>query len=434
MIIPQQLTLSEIQRSFQSLQSILSPFESSPYNLAGRRIGGAGKAVDDFDYVTKFDVMQLLSKASSSTAKASKPATTALRLNGAVRIGVFATRGAATAHIQQLFSASDMGDVIWISDGISWKWSAGIYSDVLANRPGSLAAADAGFRFLATDTAQHFRWTGTAWVEEYQINDAVTNAATSILNLVHRSSGAPAAGYGASLAYQLDSSTNVLRTAGLLDIDWSASTNTAESADFVVRLMNGGTAAAEKFRVTGAGNLKAVGKITVYNNTAPLNGQILIGNTIGGRFDAATLTGTADQVIVTNAAGTVTLSLPQDVDTSATPVFAGLTLNPTAAGLTVNGANSFNAITSNPGSNAYGLAVVSSGTTGQSFGIGVTAGTNSSDQALLIQNAASAKLFEIRGDGALFIGTSQGASGTFKSADATPKTVTVTNGIITSIV
>lgn len=67
-------------------------------------------------------------------------------------------------------------------------------------------------------------------------------------------------------------------------------------------------------------------KLTKYNNVAPANGQLLIGNTAGGTWDAATITGTANQVTVTNGAGTITLSAPQDIHTGATPQFARLGL------------------------------------------------------------------------------------------------------------
>lgn len=67
-------------------------------------------------------------------------------------------------------------------------------------------------------------------------------------------------------------------------------------------------------------------KLTKYNNAAPANGQLLIGNTAGGTYDVATLTGTANQVTVTNGAGSITLSTPQDIHTGATPQFARLGL------------------------------------------------------------------------------------------------------------
>jgi hypothetical protein len=56
-----------------------------------------------------------------------------------------------------------------------------------------------------------------------------------------------------------------------------------------------------QFAVGTAGTIKA------YNNAAPLDGQLLIGNTAGVSFDAATLTaGTG--ISITNGAGTITIA------------------------------------------------------------------------------------------------------------------------------
>ncbi|TAL64911.1 MAG: hypothetical protein EPN88_10340, partial [Bacteroidetes bacterium] len=63
-----------------------------------------------------------------------------------------------------------------------------------------------------------------------------------------------------------------------------------------------------------------------------VNGELLIGNTIGNTLTKTTLTGTLNQVNVTNGNGSITLSTPQDIHTGAAPTFLGLTLS----GLTVN--------------------------------------------------------------------------------------------------
>lgn len=49
------------------------------------------------------------------------------------------------------------------------------------------------------------------------------------------------------------------------------------------------------------------GKITKYNNVAPTDGQVLIGNTAGARFDAATLTA-GSGVTITPGAGSITIA------------------------------------------------------------------------------------------------------------------------------
>jgi hypothetical protein len=62
--------------------------------------------------------------------------------------------------------------------------------------------------------------------------------------------------------------------------------------------------------------------------------------------------------------------------------------------------------------------------------VGVDNGTT--NYTLKIHNLAGTNLLSVRNDGALFTGSLQGATGTFTSNDG--KTVTVTNGLITSIV
>ena len=54
-------------------------------------------------------------------------------------------------------------------------------------------------------------------------------------------------------------------------------------------------------------NMRMIGKIADYNDAAPTDGQVLIGNTAGGTFDAATLTAGAG-ISITNGAGVITVA------------------------------------------------------------------------------------------------------------------------------
>lgn len=65
----------------------------------------------------------------------------------------------------------------------------------------------------------------------------------------------------------------------------------------------------ETFSVGSSADLTitALGKLSQYANSSPINGQLLIGNTSGGTFDAATLTpGTG--VSITNSGGSITIN------------------------------------------------------------------------------------------------------------------------------
>jgi hypothetical protein len=54
--------------------------------------------------------------------------------------------------------------VVYIDDAGTWVFAAGMYEDVLANRPVDLTVVDEGFLFLATDTGVLYAWNGTALV------------------------------------------------------------------------------------------------------------------------------------------------------------------------------------------------------------------------------------------------------------------------------
>ena len=54
-------------------------------------------------------------------------------------------------------------------------------------------------------------------------------------------------------------------------------------------------------------NMRMVGKLEEYNDTAPADGQVLIGNTAGGTFDAATLTA-GDGISITDGAGSIEIA------------------------------------------------------------------------------------------------------------------------------
>lgn len=84
--------------------------------------------------------------------------------------------------------------------------------------------------------------------------------------------------------------------------------------------------------VATSGTLSLLSKLRTYNNAAPTDGQLLIGDTAEGAFDAATITGTANQVSVANGPGSVTLSLPQSIATTSGVTFGNVTDSALTAG------------------------------------------------------------------------------------------------------
>jgi hypothetical protein len=99
------------------------------------------------------------------------------------------------------------------------------------------------------------------------------------------------------------------------------------------------------------------------------------------------------------------------------------------ARLQVNGRSTFTGISgetiSATGvSNEWVQRNVGSLTTGQSFGMTINAGTNSSDVSFNVSNAASTIIyFRVRGDGASTFSSSVTATSFFESSDATLKTL-----------
>ncbi len=136
-----------------------------------------------------------------------------------------------------------------------WTYVAGVMTATGATRPSGLGTDDAGFRFLATETAVHSRWSGSAWIEEIEVTDASTATALILLNMIHRSSGTPGAGFGASLRYQLENAAHALKDAGIVSVVWTDATAASEDADVIVKNMVAG-ASTETLRVLNTGILQ----------------------------------------------------------------------------------------------------------------------------------------------------------------------------------
>lgn len=113
--------------------------------------------------------------------------------------------------------------------------------------------------------------------------------------------------------FTVDANGNTL-VAGTLDVtgatninDTTSSTNTTSGA----LIVDGGVGIAENLNVGGTfgltGAFSLTDKITLYNNAEPSDGQLLIGNTSTGVFDAAVLT-EGEGIDITNAGGSITIS------------------------------------------------------------------------------------------------------------------------------
>ena len=78
-------------------------------------------------------------------------------------------------------------------------------------------------------------------------------------------------------------------------------------------------------------SMRMIGKIGDYNDTAPADGQVLIGNTGGATFDSATLTA-GSGISITNGAGAITIasSITQSTGANPTATVSGSVVNGSA--------------------------------------------------------------------------------------------------------
>lgn len=192
--------------------------------------------------------------------------------------------------------------LLYFSDGSTWKYIAGTYRNTVANKPSSggatawsaitnyvtgdlasrlgvdyycilaslnnqppngtywyaipaLTADDAGIRFQATDTTQRYVWTGSAWVEDYELTDAATVSITTMLRLVHKSSGAAGVGYGSRVLSDLQDSAGNQENGSAVDTEWTTATNGAETSKLSILLRTAGAALAKVISFFGNGNV-----------------------------------------------------------------------------------------------------------------------------------------------------------------------------------
>jgi hypothetical protein len=86
---------------------------------------------------------------------------------------------------------------------------------------------------------------------------AATNAVTNIVTIGHDTSGTAAAGFGAGLLYQLESSTTAAQSAARIQALWYEATHATRKADLVLTAYD--TAEREGLRIRGNGSAPAIG-------------------------------------------------------------------------------------------------------------------------------------------------------------------------------
>jgi hypothetical protein len=136
------------------------------------------------------------------------------------------------------------------ADGASLGTSGNEWSD--------LYLADSSVIYLGNDqdvTISHISDTGIA----LEATSDSTNSVKELMNLTHTTTGTPAAGIGTDIAFTVETSSNNNEKGMILETVTTDVTSGQEDFDFVVKLMENGSSAAEKLRLTSAGNLTISG-------------------------------------------------------------------------------------------------------------------------------------------------------------------------------
>lgn len=99
--------------------------------------------------------------------------------------------------------------------------------------------------------------------------------------------------------------TGNVESDGTLGADGDFRIGSAGANNFTIAAASGNTSIAGTLDITGVTSF--TNKIDLYNNAAPTDGQLLIGHTSNGTFEAATLTEGSNGVTITNAGGSITI-------------------------------------------------------------------------------------------------------------------------------
>jgi len=144
------------------------------------------------------------------------------------------------------------------------------------------------------------------------IDDANNTFVSYPLNLRHTTSGTPANGMGTGIRFVAESANNVNKIGMSVDAVSTDVTSATEDFDFVVRLMDDGNLAAERFRVSSVGDGTLVGNLAVNGGTITTNAAISnIVNTTATRVNFA---GAATRVEIGAPTGTTNINNNLDVD------------------------------------------------------------------------------------------------------------------------
>ena len=244
---------------------------------------------------------------------------------------------------------------------------------------------------------------------EIEVTTSTTNGVTTALTVESQSSGTPAAGIGVGMDFAVETAANNVEIGAQVEAVTTDVSSTSEDVDLVVNLMAGGAAAAEKFRVTSAGNVTVTGGTVQSGNNTDLtltgggNGTIVLNDNTSVNGNLTLSTAGADLVFNgtddSSNARTITLQAP----TSAANFGANYTLTlPVNDGATdqflqTDGSGNLSFQTINLTGAATNVVTLNNATTTDGFTIGTNRNVGMMGPLTINEN----ETIEV-GDGSLF--------------------------------
>ena len=144
------------------------------------------------------------------------------------------------------------------------------------------------------------------------INDANNTFISYPLNVQHTTSGTPSNGMGTGIRFVAETSNNLNKVGMSIDAITTDVTFATEDFDMVVRLMDDGNLAAERFRVSSVGTGTFVGNLNV--NAGTISTTSTVGNLFNTTTSEVNIAGAATRVEIGAASGVTNINNNLDVD------------------------------------------------------------------------------------------------------------------------
>jgi len=127
----------------------------------------------------------------------------------------------------------------------------------------------------------------------------IANAVTNVVTIGHDTSGTPAAGFGAGLLWQLESSTTAAQDAAQIAALWTTATHATRASALTFSTLTAGGSLTERMRINGAGNVgigtSAPGNALVVQRDQAAQTQIQVRNDTAGGFAALSIWSTTER-------------------------------------------------------------------------------------------------------------------------------------------